>query len=72
MCYAEIRDQLQTLTKEERKQLALDLKALALLDDPEYMAELDQIIDETEQGARPAYSAAQLREILAARGVAAA
>ena len=72
MTYREMRDNLQRLTREERQELALDLKAIALLDDSQYMAELDRIMEETERGQRPVLTEEQVREILAARGRAAA
>ena len=50
MSYDEIRASLQTLTRAEREKLALDLKALALLDDPEFMEGITQLLDEHEKG----------------------
>ena len=50
MSYDEIRESLQSLTKEEREKLALDLKALALLDDPEFMEGISQAVDDYEAG----------------------
>lgn len=46
MTYAEIRAALPALNKQEREGLALDLKAIALLDDPEYLAEITRRGDE--------------------------
>ena len=50
MSYDEIRASLQGLTREDREKLALDLKALALLDDPEFMEGITQLLDEHEKG----------------------
>ena len=69
MTYAEIRNQLHRLTKEERENLALDLKALALLDDPEYRAEIERMMDEVEAGTAKGMSEVELRRLLAGRGI---
>ena len=67
MSYAEIRASLQHLTKEEREELALDLRALSLLDDPEYRNEITRLMEEAEAGTGKALTDVQLRDILAAR-----
>ena len=67
MTYAEIRASLQSLTKQEREGLALDLRAIALLDDPEYVAELTRLMDEAEAGATRFMDDQQLRAVLMAR-----
>jgi hypothetical protein len=66
MTYEEIRAGLQQLTKEERQQLAFDLKALALFDDPEYMAEITRRMDDYEAG-KGFITSEELHRILAAR-----
>jgi hypothetical protein len=70
MSYNEIRESLQSLTKEEREKLARDLKALALLDDPEFMEGITQAVDEYEAGTF--VSREELDRRLAARRTAAA
>ncbi len=65
MTYAEIRESLPSLSKEEREELALDLKALALLDDPAYLAEITRRGD--RRGAGTAITDAELRRLLEAR-----
>lgn len=67
MTYEEIRASIPSLTKEEREELTLDLRALALLDDPEYRAEIGRLMDEAEAGTGKAFTEIQLRDILAAR-----
>ena len=70
MSYDEIRESLQSLTKEEREKLARDLKALALLDDPEFMEGITQAVDDYEAGSF--VSRDELERRLAARRRAAA
>ena len=70
MSYDEIRASLQGLTREDREKLALDLKALALLDDPEFMEGITQLLDEHEKGA--VVTREELERRLAARRPAAA
>ena len=65
MTYAEIRESLPSLSKDEREELALDLKALALLDDPAYLAEITRRGDRRGVGA--AITDAELRRLLEAR-----
>ena len=65
MTYAEIRQSLPALSKDEREALALDLKALAVLDDPAYLAEITRRGD--RRGADGAITDAELRRLLAAR-----
>ena len=50
MSYDEIRASLPSLTREDREKLARDLKALALLDDPEFMDGVTKMLDEHEGG----------------------
>lgn len=71
MTYADIRDALHTLTKEERGALALDLKALALLDDPEYAAEIERRMDDYDAGKGIVTSEEFYRILAARRGIAA-
>jgi hypothetical protein len=71
MSYAEIRDQLHTLSKEERINLARDLNSLALLDDPEYLAEITRRMDDLEAG-KGIITSEELYRILAERRSAAA
>jgi hypothetical protein len=65
MTYAEIRAALPALNKQEREGLALDLKAIALLDDPEYLAEITRRGDERGKGT--VVTDEDLRRRLAAR-----
>ena len=70
MSYDEIRSSLQTLTREDREKLARDLKALALLDDPEFMEGVTKLLDEHERGIF--VTREELQRRLAARHAAAA
>ena len=70
MSYDEIRASLQGLTREDREKLALDLKALALLDDPEFMEGITQLLDEHKKGT--VVTREELERRLAARRPAAA
>ena len=70
MSYNEIRESLQSLAKEEREKLARDLKALALLDDPEFMEGITRAVDDYEAGSF--VSRDELERRLAARRTAAA
>lgn len=70
MSYDEIRASLQKLTREDREKLARDLKALALLDDPDFMEGITQLLDEHEKGA--GVTREELERRLAARRPAAA
>jgi hypothetical protein len=71
MSYAEIRDQLHTLCKEDRQRLTRDLQSLALLDDPEYMAEITRRMDDFKAG-KGIITSEELYRILAERrGIAA-
>ena len=70
MSYNEIRESLQSLTKEEREKLARDLKALALLDDPGFMEGITREVDDYEAG--NFVSRDELERRLAARRTAAA
>ncbi|MEO8353068.1 MAG: hypothetical protein ABI680_15160 [Chthoniobacteraceae bacterium] len=65
MTYAEIRNCLQGLTKEERAELMLDLKLLEKLDDPKYLTRLSQNVREVKAG--NVVPSAELRRIFAER-----
>ncbi len=65
MTYDEIRAALPALSRVEREELALDLKAIALMDDPAYVAEITRRGDQRTAG--DAITDAELRRLLEAR-----
>ena len=70
MSYEEMRAGLASLSKEEREQLALDLRMFALLDDPDYRAEISRRIADYKAG--KFVTSDELHRLVAARGLEAA
>lgn len=50
MSFAEIRDEVAKLSREERLNLEAYLMAMAQQDDPEYLAELDRRMERMDRG----------------------
>lgn len=67
MSYAEVIEQVQSWPPDERQKLALHLQALEIINDPAYLAELTESIDDLRAGRH--VTRAQLLAHLEKRGI---